>query len=458
MRSLPRLLSAATLASLATSATPVHAATPSLTVDRSVGKVAGWSIGYNGSAEGCLAAASYGDGTTIWFGLAGATGQVYLAFTNPRWRSIEPGQSYDISLHTLNGGSWKGTFAGLDRAGSRGLYQADVQPEFINGLAGSGRLTLEWQGRSIAALSLSGSMEAFQAVLVCQKVFAGTQAKTEAPAPGPAQVPARVPIEAATHFLKGTPADLPAIAASPTSAVGLPEAGSRIALVIGNAAYRTVPTLTNPNGDAEAVAGTLRFLGFSVRLIEDATLPQMKDALRDFQTQADDADWALVYYAGHGIEISGQNYLIPIDARLRSDQDADDEAVSLRYVLDKMRNARKLHLVILDACRENPFQTAMKRRMAARAVQRGLAPYEPRVPSEMVIYSAKDGEQAMDGSGADHSPFAKALVARMTMPGVEINKVFRLVTADVLTDTHNQQQPFVYGSTPGVEDFFFRSR
>ncbi len=235
--------------------------------------------------------------------------------------------------------------------------------------------------------------------------------------------------------------------------------GKRVALVIGNSAYRSVQPLTNPSRDAEAIAQALRSVGFtSVHLVENATLEQMRDALRDFQSQADDADWAMVYYAGHGIEISGKNYLIPVDAHLKSDQDADDEALTLDYLFDKMHNAKKLQLVILDACREDPFQGTMKRQLASRSVTRGLARFEPNLPNEMVVYAAKAGEQAEDGTDAGHSPFAQALVARMAMPHVEINKVFRLVTADVLRMTDKKQQPFVYGSSPGDEDFYFRAQ
>lgn len=247
-----------------------------------------------------------------------------------------------------------------------------------------------------------------------------------------------------------------AAATAPTS---LPDQGRRVALVIGNSAYASVPLLPNPRKDAAAVAQSLRDAGFSsVTLVQDATLAQMKKALRSFQDQADDADWAMVYYAGHGIEISGQNYLIPTDAHLQSDRDADDEGVPLRYVLERIHNARKLRMVVLDACRENPFQGMMKREIASRAVARGLAPYEPKIANEMVVYAAKDGEQAADGDATGHSPFAKALLDRLATPRVEINKMFRLVTSDVLAATNNRQQPFVYGSTPGEDDFYFRTK
>lgn len=249
--------------------------------------------------------------------------------------------------------------------------------------------------------------------------------------------------------------------ASDTSAVPavVADQGRRVALVIGNATYQAAPALDNPRLDAEAVADSLRSAGFTtVTLVKDATLQQMKKALRNFELEADAADWAVVYYAGHGLEIGGHNYLIPVDARLDSDRDADDEAVPLDYVLSKLEKARKLQLVILDACRDDPFRATMKRATASRSLGRGLARIEPSANNELVVFAAKDGEQALDGTSSGHSPFAQALIARLAMPRVEINKMFRLVTSDVMTATQNTQRPFVYGSTLGNEDFYFRTQ
>lgn len=238
----------------------------------------------------------------------------------------------------------------------------------------------------------------------------------------------------------------------------IPNQGRRVALIIGNSAYRSVSMLPNPKSDATAIADALKAVGFTaVTLAEDLTLDQMRKALREFKIAADGADWAMVYYAGHGMEIGGRNYLLPVDARLESDSDVDDEAVPLQYVLDKIHNAHNLKLVILDACRENPFNATMKRQTASRTVMRGLAPYEPQIASELIFYAAKDGEQAQDGDVNGHSPFAHALIARLATPRIEINKLFRLVTSDVLQETGNKQQPFVYGSTPGDMDFYFRT-
>lgn len=174
---------AMTAALLSCSAALASPAAPSLAVDKSFGKVAGWSIGYSGSAGGCLAAASYGDGTTVWFGFTGSANDAYLAFTNPRWRSIEPGQSYDIHMRANGGGNWRGPFAGFDHDGAHGLFETGLKDKFVVDLAQAGGLTVDWQGRTIATLSLVGSSDALAAVLGCQKEAGVTEAKADAPAP-----------------------------------------------------------------------------------------------------------------------------------------------------------------------------------------------------------------------------------------------------------------------------------
>jgi uncharacterized caspase-like protein len=190
-------------------------------------------------------------------------------------------------------------------------------------------------------------------------------------------------------------------------------------------------------------------VGFnSVTLLTDAKRSEFVKALREFQDSADVADWAIVYFAGHGIEIKGQNYLIPVDARLENERDVADEAVSLDRVLDQISNAHRLQLVILDACRNNPFRTSMKRSDGTRGIdqQRGLARIEPNTPNELVVYAAKDGEFAVDGESGGHSPFTAALIARLKEPRTEINQLFRNIAKDVWEATNQRQRPFVYGS------------
>jgi uncharacterized caspase-like protein len=230
----------------------------------------------------------------------------------------------------------------------------------------------------------------------------------------------------------------------------------RVALVIGDSGYQAVAALPNPKSDANGVAETPKRAGFtSVQVVRDATHDAMLQALRTFEGNADRADWAVVYYAGHGMEIGGVNYLVPIDAQLKVDRDVQDEAVSLNRVLDAVTGAKKLKLVLLDACRDNPFARQM-RRTIARAVRRRLTGIEPE-GATLVVYAAKDGEVAEDGGG-DHSPYTAALIKRLQEPGVEINKLFRLVASDVFQATGKRQRPFVYGSILGEEEFFFRAR
>jgi len=232
------------------------------------------------------------------------------------------------------------------------------------------------------------------------------------------------------------------------------EAERRIALVIGNGAYQNVPQLPNPPKDAALIGKALARAGFAVTLQSDLDHDGLIKALRAFARASDGADWAVLYYAGHGIEMGGVNYLIPVDARLETDRDVGFEAVPVDQVMSAIDGARALRMVILDACRNNPFAVAMQKRSGAgRDIGRGLALIEP-AKATLVAYSAKAGTIALDGEGAD-SPFAAALATHLVEPGVEVDKLFRLVRDDVLEATGNKQEPFVYGSLPGRQSFYF---
>jgi tetratricopeptide (TPR) repeat protein len=228
----------------------------------------------------------------------------------------------------------------------------------------------------------------------------------------------------------------------------------RIALVIGNAEYQSAGRLLNPPRDATAIANELRRVGFQqVVLQNDLTREQLDSALRLFSRAASGADWAMIYYAGHGLEMSGVNYLIPVDAKLESDRDVEFETIPMGRAMAAVEGARRLRLVILDACRNNPFLGQMRRTGVSRSVGRGLAPIEPEAGS-LVVYAAKHGETALDGDNGN-SPFAAALTKRLSTPGVEVRRLFDLVRDDVLASTNRRQQPFSYGSLPGSEDFYF---
>jgi uncharacterized caspase-like protein len=226
-------------------------------------------------------------------------------------------------------------------------------------------------------------------------------------------------------------------------------ADKRVALVIGNSAYQNAPLLPNPVNDSATMELTFRQAGFDVvEARHDLTALETRRALRDFADKASDADIAVIYYAGHGIEVDGANYLIPVDARLERDNDVYDEAFSLDRVLVAVEPAKKLRLVILDACRDNPFAKTMKRTIASRAIGRGLAKVEPNGPNTLIAYSAKAGSTAADGDGKN-SPFTLALTKHLTTPGLDVRRAFGFVRDDVLKATANHQEPFVYGSLGG---------
>lgn len=228
-------------------------------------------------------------------------------------------------------------------------------------------------------------------------------------------------------------------------------AAKRVALVLANSAYQHAPSLANPVNDGAVMAKTLKDAGFDVvDSRHDLTALDTRRVLRDFADSTRDADIAVVYYAGHGIEVEGSNYLIPVDAKLERDTDVYDEALSLDRVLVAVEPAKQLRLVILDACRDNPFGRTMKRTLASRGIGRGLAQVEPTSSNTLIAYSAKAGFTAQDGDGAN-SPFTIALSKHLTTPGLDVRRAFGFVRDDVLKSTGNKQEPFVYGSLGGED-------
>ena len=228
-------------------------------------------------------------------------------------------------------------------------------------------------------------------------------------------------------------------------------AEKRVALIVGNSTYQTVPQLPNPSRDANAVAKMFRDAGFdSVDVQLNVGNLEFKRAIRKFEAAADQADIAVVFYAGHGVEIAGTNYLIPTDARLASDRDAEDEAILLERLVSSADGAKRLRLVILDACRDNPFVRTMRRerKTANRAVSAGLGKVEPTSTDTLIAYAAKAGSTADDGDG-QHSPFTTAVLKNLPVPGLDVRLAFGRVRDEVLKTTANRQEPFVYGSLGG---------
>ena len=226
-------------------------------------------------------------------------------------------------------------------------------------------------------------------------------------------------------------------------------ADKRVALIIGISKYQQVPPLPNPTRDADAIGALFKKAGFDVVENErDLGITDLKRVIREFSQKTRDADVAVIYYAGHGIEVDGTNYLVAADAKLSNDFDVEDETVSLDRVLKALDSAKRLRLIIIDACRENPFSKSMKRTVASRSIGRGLARIEPTSTNTLVAFAAKAGAVADDGDG-ENSQFVQALVKYIAEPGLDLRLALGRVRDEVLQRTGMRQEPFVYGSLGG---------
>lgn len=220
-----------------------------------------------------------------------------------------------------------------------------------------------------------------------------------------------------------------------------PAQGGRYALVIGNSAYDSKP-LKNPANDARDVAQALQRLGFDVQLKTDARLREMEDAIRDFGAKLRKGGVGLFYYAGHGLQVQGVNYLVPIGARVGGESDAKYECVDAGRVLSKMEDAgNELNLVILDACRNNPFATSY------RSAEQGLARMDAPTGS-LVAYATAPNAVASDGKG-QNGLYTKYLLANIDTPGIPIEEVFKRVRIGVMSETGKKQVPWESSSIAG---------
>lgn len=240
---------------------------------------------------------------------------------------------------------------------------------------------------------------------------------------------------------QGAPASRPTIVA-PTGPVG-----ARLALVIGNGAYRNAPLLPNPANDALAVAKALREIGFHVIAATDLDRTGMERALIDFLQKAPSANVRLLFYAGHGIQVDGNNYLVPIDATVKNKNTAIFELVDIDRILKGLDDETHANVVILDACRDNPFETRIApSRSAGRGA--GLSGYETVGAGTLIAFATAPGNTAADGSGI-HSPFTVALLKHIGTPKLELNQMLTRVRIDVAAATERKQVPWVNSSLLG---------
>ena len=219
-------------------------------------------------------------------------------------------------------------------------------------------------------------------------------------------------------------------------------AAQKAALVIGNSAYRSVTPLVNPANDANDMAASLGRIGYAVTLVKDGDLAAMNDGLRAFLRDADHADSVVVFYSGHGVQVKGRNYLVPVSARISDELDLDTQTLSLDKLLELVDSAApKVKIVILDSCRDNP----LTRQLTRGAGTRGLARIDLDASSAkgtLIAFSTAPGSVAQDGSGRN-SPFTTALLAHMETPGLDIRQMFGQVRADVDQSTQGGQTPWV---------------
>ena len=301
----------------------------------------------------------------------------------------------------------------------------EIDPKFASAHLGLGRVNLRKGDYDRAIADLSEAMRlnakdpepvveraaAFEAKGLTERALEEYRAALALPANSPTEREAHAEARrrvTAIESRKVAAAPKAVETPPPTAVATRPD--RRVALIIANSNYSSVSRLANPAHDGRAIAASFRRLGFA-EVIERYDLDQaaMGKALKEFGDKAAGADWAVVYYAGHGIELNGVSYLLPVDAKLERDTHVSDEAISLGRVLEKVEGAQKFRLVILDACRNNPFVSRMVRSVASRSIGRGLAQIEPE-SGVLVAYAAKHGTTAEDGTN-ENSPFAQALLA-----------------------------------------------
>ena len=251
-----------------------------------------------------------------------------------------------------------------------------------------------------------------------------------------------------------------AVVALPARTADVPADDKRVALVIGVSKYQFAPSLPNPDNDARRMAEALRRVKFEVEELYDPDYRTLARTLRAFGIRAQKADAALIFYAGHGVQVDHDNYIIPADAKLEREHDLVYEALSLDLFLGEVSQAKRVGILLLDACRNNPFVERMSRSFSiagrAAGVQKGLARVDKVPRNTIVALATRADEIAEDGDG-ENSPFTQAILAHLQIPGLELSLFFRSVRDTVLKATNYRQEPYVFSSL-GAEPFYFYPR
>lgn len=239
--------------------------------------------------------------------------------------------------------------------------------------------------------------------------------------------------------------------------VHLAAAAEKIALIVDVSGYSSLAGLVNPHHDGQAISSALQSLGFQVERVSDPKTTELRDVLAKFSDASATSEIAIVYFAGHGAEVEGQNYVLAVDASIDEASDIADQGVPTSAVLHSVSEARQLRIVILDACRNNPFP-GVAGISPLKSVPRSDAGSQPISPPRadrgtLIVYSAKDGFPALDGKANENSPFARALLDHLATPGLEVGMLFRRVRDSVVDWTEGRQEPQTYGSLSSMPFF-----
>ncbi|PDS45863.1 peptidase [Rhizobium anhuiense] len=232
------------------------------------------------------------------------------------------------------------------------------------------------------------------------------------------------------------------------------ESGRRVALVIGNSVYKTLPSLPNPANDVEEVASTLRAAGFDVTIGVNVDRIGLEDTVRRFLRSTSNADAGLIYYSGHGIQVGGQNFIVPVDATLETPYDVETQTMPLDLILNHLKQNSRVQLIFLDACRNNPFNAQkfwMAEKLEPVGATRGLARIDSDLGS-LIAFSTEPGQVALDGTGA-LSPYSESFIKRASEPNKEIRQVLTDVRRDVIAMTGGKQVPWENSSL--TDSFYF---
>jgi caspase domain-containing protein/tetratricopeptide repeat protein len=353
--------------------------------------------------------------------------------------------------------------AGGDRSGARADYQAAIAAEARGEAANRAQAT---------ARERLAMLNAAERSVVSTP---GAPAPAHVPAPAPSGAPASglaippstvipakpagtpLPPGAAAPALRqsGSPGGNVIAAVSPAPHVGAvappPATGLRLALVIGNGAYVNATALNNPPNDAVVVAKTLRDIGFEV--IEGTNLDRtgMERVVREFLRKAPGARLTMLYYAGHGMQVDGKNYLVPVDAKLAAPSDLPFETLELDKVLAGLDDEARANIIVLDACRDNPLARSFSSKLGATrsaAAPAGLAGYATVGTGTLIAFATAPGQTALDGAGVN-SPFTSAFIKHVRTPGIEVNQMLTRVRVEVASATKNRQVPWANSSLLG---------